>query len=265
MDIILFAGQSNCAGGRSDPSLLPVSSLDALIPFSLYYTLNAGLDNEPDEYGTLHNLTLADGGGNGFESETNVDITVSAGTSSWGYGAEITCCRSLYSESKPVACLKVARGATSLEVDWNTELDVGATVQMWPKLKEYMQGFKSALEGDGQSPKFKAFVWWQGENDSGSSVQSSAYEYNLKRFFTYVRAAALNPNLPIIICKTVTPLGGAYLNEVQAAQQNVADTMPNVFIYDPSNLPLYEDDTHFYQDAMVTAGEDIATIIQAVC
>lgn len=264
MDIILFAGQSNCVGGRSDPSLLPSSALDALIPFSIYYTFNAGLDNEPDEYSTLHNLTLADGGGNGFETETNVDITVPAGTSSWGYGAEITCCRQLYDVNAPVACLKVARGSTSLEVDWNTELDGGATIQMWPKVKEYMQGFKAALELDGYTPKFKAFVWWQGENDSGSSVQSAAYEYNLRRFFTYVRAVALNPNLPIIICKTVTPLTNTYLTEVQTAQQNVADSMSNVHMYDPSSLPLYEDDTHFYQDAMVTAGEAIATIIESI-
>ena len=92
----------------------------------------------------------------------------------------------------------------------------------------------------------------------------AAYEYNLRRLFTYVRAVTMNPNLPIIICKTVTPLTNTYLPEVQAAQQSAADTMTGVYMYDPSALPLYEDDTHFYQDAMVTAGNAIADIIELI-
>ncbi len=262
--IITFAGQSNMVGFRSDPGLLPASELDELISYSTYNTAGDGtMGNPAGEYGILRAMVQDDGGGNGWTE----NITLPAGFSSWGYGPEISCCRALYDEDKlKVAACKWALGGQSLNGTFNPLSPTTGTGGFGYKgLRDYMNGLESALANDNKYPYHLAFVWCQGEEDATNQDQAELYEYNFRRFIAHIRAIARNPTMPFVIVQTVTPLVAPYLQQVKDAQAKMAAEIPNVYLYIPSTtaLPLYTDDVHFWEDAMVTIGEDVAAIIQS--
>lgn len=253
--IVGFAGQSNMVGYRSDPSYIVQSSLDSKIPYSTYNTSTTDIGNSIGEYGDLRPMLKNDGGGNGWTDA----ITVDSGYSSWGYGPEISCCRSLYSDSTPIAAVKYAIGGQSLDIAFNPS----PAGYAYTGLRNYMQGLEATLKGEGHTTFWKAFVWWQGEADAEDEQKAEDYYDNLTRLVEHVRAIARNPSLPIVIVKTVTPAGAPYLATVQNAQEQVCNDFNGVELYDPSGLPLYSDNVHFCMDAMITAGNAIASIIES--
>lgn len=254
--IVVFAGQSNMLGYRADPGELINSEVDAKIKYCTYNTSVSGIGNSAGEYGILRAMLLNDGGGNGWTAAA----TIPAGYSSWGYGPEITCCRALHTEESPIAAVKWALGGQSLEGTFNpSPAGFGYTA-----LKNYMASLYSAVDAEGESPYWRAFVWCQGEEDSENSGQYENYEYNLKRLIHHVRAIAKRPSLSVVIVKTIRPSSAAGLSDVQNAQEAVASTLVRVQVYDPSALPIYSDGVHFYSDAYVTMGNDLAQIIQSM-
>jgi len=255
--IIGFSGQSNMEGFRSDPSLIPVDTNDSNIPFSVYKTTLDGngqeIGDEIGEYGILRPLVQADGGGNGWTT----GITIPAGSSSWGFGPEISLCRAMYSEERPVAGCKWALGGQSLDGTFNpSPAGFGYT-----GLKNYMEGLEATLTSENSNPYWLAFVWNQGEEDATNPPQAANYEYNLRRLVKHVRAIAKNQHLPFLIVKTTTPAGASDISVVQAAQEKIAATMANVYIYDPTGLPLYSDNVHYWEDAQLTIGTALSQIL----
>lgn len=255
--ILTFVGQSNMVGYRSDPSLVwPLDGEDYFIPYSHN---NAANRPAVGSYYELQPILKADGGGTGF---TDPEITVPPGYSSYGFGPEITCARAMNSFGRRVSVVKESLGGKTLDEFFNPQPE-GAG---WTELFLYLNGHYSALETELRDPYHLALVYWQGESDADNASTADAYERNLRRFITFFRAAVKRPELPVVICKTLTDASGATgtapLQTVQDAQENVERTVPNVKLYDPTGLPVYSDGIHFWKGAHVTSGNAIAGILQ---
>lgn len=261
--IVVFAGQSNMVGYRSDISALTESTKDAEIPYCVFNndSTSVPMGNSAGDYGILRPLTISgqdaiDTAGTGWTGSG----TLPSGVKSWGYGPEMSMCRELHTSTNPIAAVKWAIGGQSLEGTFNpSPAGFGYTA-----LKSYMTGMQSALSANGVESYFKAFVWWQGEEDSENTGQYENYFYNIKRLIAHVRSIAKNENLPFIIVKTTTPSAAEGISDVQSAQELAASSINNVFIYDPSGLSLYSDNVHYHLDSMVVAGNEIADIVAGV-
>lgn len=247
---MIVSGQSNAEGYRSDPSLLPVHQKDS----EINYSYNRDVFNTPPGiYKPLQPCVVSDGGGNGWTE----GVSIEEGYSSYGYGPEITLARKLHSKNNPVAVVKVAEGNTDLNNYWNPQPEgIG-----WKSLVSYVAGIYNTLRNEGEDPYYLGMVWWQGETDASKLSTSLKYESNLRNFISAVRTITNQPDLPIIICKIVSKKY-RFLKIVQNAQKRVTNTTPNTVIYDPSNLSMYSDGVHFWEDAQIKAGYEIAEILK---
>lgn len=102
-------------------------------------------------------------------------------------------------------------------------------------------------------------VWLQGEADALSSTDAAAYQTNLTAFIAAVRV--VYPNLPVVIEQVPSMSPETYNSTVRAAQAYVAANVPNVAIFDTSDLGPLITTYHFAANDLVTVGNRCAVAL----
>lgn len=179
-----------------------------------------------------------------------------------GYGCEVSLMRDLAADpSWPnPAVYKVARGSTSLAVDWNP-----SGGPMWNELVAVYARAQAALPNVGDTLNPRALVWIQGESDCITEAHSLAYQANLTAFIAAVRTLFDKPQLPIFLVRLPATLGapfGTYVNNVIAGQNWVAANVPHVYIID-TPMPLQGDNIHWTGPGNVAGGHTLSARIIA--
>lgn len=174
------------------------------------------------------------------------------------FGPEVGLARGLYDQGrKNLIILKVSYGGLSLGTnpngqDWN----VHSNNEAYASLVNRMKGVQAWVKSQGGTASVDGFYWVQGEGDTTPAL-APQYEANLRDLVTRSRAdLGMSPQAPFVIAKTSLAawikaaqnlLGNcgstscAQLTQadqtVRAAQQKVADTVPNTKAVDTLSLP----------------------------
>jgi hypothetical protein len=169
--------------------------------------------------------------------------------------------------SSPFTVLKVAEGGTSLSTDWISP-SAASNGRPGPMFEQLVTRIKSLVNNSTSVHKacanencyFKAFVWFQGENDCFEEGTATSYASNLKGFISDVRAAIGDPNIPVVIVQLgywATTLSFGPL--VMRAQEEFVQQTQNTILVRTSDLSRY---FHFDPAAQIIIGQRIARAVQ---
>lgn len=186
----------------------------------------------------------------------------------WDGGGQFGCEASLMqalaaaSTNKPVYLYKNSAAGSSLEAkptenDWSPD----SHGELLDGFLGGIGGVKESLKALGLKPNFRGFIWMQGETDSNSATGSAAYQANLAKLIDWVRQKADAPDMPVYIGRIHSKYAGPYLQEVRAAEANLATSGHNIIMFDTDGLPLNTDSIHFTGDAQITIGQKIFDIV----
>lgn len=234
-DVYLLGGQSNMLG-RAATSGLP-ASLQQPQNDVTFYLRDPGSPST-GKYNTLVPLQ---------------PLTTSGST----FGPEITFGRTMADQhpDQHLALLKYASSGTNLAVNWAP--GTGADYQAFMST---MSSGLAALTAGGNTYHIDGMLWLQGESDTGTQAQQ--YQANLTNFIADMRSH-FGANLPFVI-------GGigyqtADYTVVSAAQQRVAQTVPNVaYFSDYDLLGPNHTDLHFDAADQQLIGQRYVTALQAL-
>jgi hypothetical protein len=155
----------------------------------------------------------------------------------------------------PTSLIKVAKGGTSLYVDWLPPSAASRTGRaVGPLYKELSQRIKSLQTNPSsvhpncatQKCRWAGFIWFQGENDVFDAAYSQAYGQNLKNLISDVRSEIGSPALPVIIVeigawaqscdsqKKVAPAQQAFVAADPYARLVETDDLSGFYHYDPA-------------------------------
>lgn len=107
--------------------------------------------------------------------------------------------------------------------------------------------------------EIKAFIWHQGEGDSGT-IPSNNYYQNFKNVIAYVRGVVGNPTLPIVF-SSISTVSSQYSLTVKNAQIQIASEDPYAYFIDNTNLALL-DSYHFNAASSETIGTNYFNILK---
>ncbi|CAI9115222.1 OLC1v1016065C2 [Oldenlandia corymbosa var. corymbosa] len=102
----------------------------------------------------------------------------------------------------------------------------------------------------------RAILWYQGESDTNTDVDTISYKKKLEKFFLDVRADLLLPFLPIIQVAIISGINTKDIDIVRQAQ--LKTRLPNVRCVDPKGLPLKDDYLHLTTPSQVKLGQMLA-------
>lgn len=187
------------------------------------------------------------------------------------FGPELMFSKKLAKQiNKPFTIVKVARGGTSLAVDWISPS--ASNNNPGPMYKELAARIAS-LQNDPKSIhakcakttgacKFDALIWFQGENDCFDKEYAENYRENLAAFVNDVRALMNDPNFPVVIVQVgfwaSTLEYGATVLKAQA--DFVADT-PNTALVTTDDLSKFY---HLDPAAQMIIGERAAVALNKI-
>jgi hypothetical protein len=161
--------------------------------------------------------------------------------------------------------IKVARGGTTLFVDWRPPSSGGEVGSDYLRLQQQI----SVLSTDParvnpacaeQACHWAAFIWFQGENDSFERSHASSYEANLRSLLADVRSEVGDPLLPVIVVQT-----GAWAQSLEfgagvaAAQQRIVDEDEHAQLIVTDDLSGFY---HYDPAAQLIIGQRIADAVQ---
>jgi hypothetical protein len=156
----------------------------------------------------------------------------------------------------PTALVKVAAGGSSLAEEWKPNSF------MRNALKGRINDLTSRPtsihpECDSRTCRFKAFIWFQGENDSFDQAAATAYGQNLRSFIREVRSWTGSPSLPVIIVQIGmwAQKEADYGKLVAKAQETIAQTEGNVTLVKTDDL---SEHYHFDPAAQLIIGGRVA-------
>jgi len=182
------------------------------------------------------------------------------------FGPEMTFARSVADARAQLglpqmAISKYAVGSTSLAVDWFPG-EYGSDPRIGIRYKNMIYRAKGAatmLKQQGFQPRWAGMLWLQGETDAGDLAMAEAYEENLRLLINRVRSDLLVKSLPVAIAEIHAPTR-LYRSIVRAGQEEVAATMPNVFIFDTDDLTLV-DRLHYDPAGVMEIGRRYASVL----
>jgi hypothetical protein len=239
--VFLVAGQSNAVGCNSDASELPPELYAPQLDVLFWY--------EEGPWGTVHDpgRRIRSDGWEPLEFQSDPAY----GTFGWyvdGFGPEVKLGRVLADNlSTEVAVLKVAVNATSLAIDWDPDTADSLYGQMLDITDEAL----AALGELGHTGTLAGCFWMQGEWDALYASYAAAYQSNLTAFIADLRADCGNPALPFVIGRLNVHIDECpyisfpYLDDVRAAQEAVAASVPRAALVNTDDLPLNSDFLHF--------------------
>ncbi|WP_444931343.1 sialate O-acetylesterase [Microbulbifer sp. SSSA002] len=217
--------------------------------------LSADLESVRDDVTVLqYQGSLNDTGSLSF-SERYGQLFPNYGVSTNRYGPELTFGHYLGEETEgDLLLLKVVQGGTDLRVDWKVPGCHDSSANEWTEDEENQDSLYTAMlekiealrdpevlasyfpQYENKTIEIDSFIWFQGWNDGGQSVNESNYQANLTCLVDGMREALNDYDLPIIITKSHY---GDSSGAIQSAQQNVADATYNVEAHDTDDLSGY--------------------------
>ncbi len=176
------------------------------------------------------------------------------------FGPEIGFGRGLISAGhrEPMALIKHGRGATNLAEDWHPFAATGKL--LYRDFIEQVRAAQARLEATGESCEIQALIWCQGESDSTRREWAEAYEENLQRLFTWMRADLGCENLPVLLVLTGEGKANPAMADtelVRQAQRNVAAGDSRVMLVEADDLTLL-DHVHYDAPSQLKLGRRLA-------
>lgn len=241
-DIYIAAGQSNM-DGRAAIDNLPADRAAALSPQPgtlIHYTQPAAINPFHTGWEPLSA---------GFTNGKQPPFSRNFGPE-LGFAAEMAG----LAPQRPVAIIKVSRGATNLAEDWAPD-----SGYMYQALDDAVQRALAELAARGDSGRVQGVFWHQGESDDTSSDNRRMnYEANLEAFVTAVRDDLLGePGVPFVIGELANTYPGQF-DVIRAAQADVAERLPGVALASSAGLATGADFLHFDAPSVVALGERMA-------
>lgn len=140
--------------------------------------------------------------------------------------------------------VKYAPGGTALADQW----DLDDTWKGWGAYTA-MKQWVDLARASRPKAKVAGFFWLQGESDAINASHAAAYEKNLSKLVTKVRADFAAPNLPVIVAKihpghpdrnygVVWGGGKSGIDRVRAAQAKLPEVAANTAVVETSDLTL---------------------------
>ncbi|MDP4182578.1 MAG: sialate O-acetylesterase, partial [Bacillota bacterium] len=145
---------------------------------------------------------------------------------------------------------------TSLWSDWRSPSAGGTTGKLWTDLLSNTNKAIAALD---PSIKYEiaGMCWMQGEADACASNIASEYEPLLTAFIGDARKAFNAPNMPFVIGMIDDTSTWPYYAMVREAEQNVAQKVPHVGIFDTKDLDT--DGSHYKNQGLLDMGSLFAS------
>lgn len=143
------------------------------------------------------------------------------------FGSELQLMKNAVAEYSNVHLIKLAKGATSLAVDW-----AAASALRVSLITDHINAALTDLVANYDIVKIHGFYWDQGEQDGILEANSLAYESNLNSFIAAIRAATV-ANLPFVARRMyagISGTGGNYIDNVIAAQDAVVAADANAHL-----------------------------------
>ena len=285
VNVIIIAGQSNAEGNSNmqklesycndngkDYSQYVYGFEDVKISFhSHFYYADLGVysTNKTDPF------------------ETNfVDVKVGQGKSPGFSGPELAMAEVIHesiNSSQPVYIIKYTSGGTPFTgyPSWKSPSS-GETGLLYSNLTKYINDGLENLTEQGLSPKIRAFVWMQGEADSGNVSQARSYKNNMRNFVkdirnTYSSYATDTDGDNIIVVDGHIAATSVWPQHqlVNRAKTDLSNELPNYYAIDTNasglDLKLKNDDkygggddAHYTMESILKLGRAFAeTIIKA--
>jgi hypothetical protein len=147
--------------------------------------------------------------------------------------------------SSPLIMLKCGFSGTNLYKDWHPKNGI--------KYSSCMQFVKSI--GVPHTPS--ALLWMQGESDAmGTQSQAEEYEKLLPQLIASMRSDLNAPNMKVIIPQiNAAPSVAPYVAIVRAAEVKVANSTPNVVVFDTAGFTMYNDHLHYVTGSLIQIGK----------
>ena len=203
------------------------------------------------------------------------------------FGPELTFARTLAAQSPDtrIAIIKYAKGGSGLGTDvgygdWDPDYADNSRINQYDHaLTAIRNAFSQAdIDGDGQTDTLvpAGIAWMQGESDAGDPDVATAYQANLKRMMSLLRAALRADDLPVVIGKiTNSGMWGdepmmQHIDIVQAAQAAFVEAdacAAYVTVTDELSYPP-DDPWHYTTDGFLRMGTGFAEAmlqLQANC
>ncbi|NUN12908.1 MAG: lamin tail domain-containing protein [Myxococcales bacterium] len=184
-----------------------------------------------------------------------------ASTAAGRFGPEIQMGRDLQdgSPKETTLIIKYAVGGTNLYSQWYPGQFPGdpATGPLYKVFLQTITNAKAAIQNNGGVVQLEGMAWMQGESDGFGLDVANAYETNLTLFIERVRQDISAPTLPFVIGEIYAPTV-PYRLIIRAAQETVAQNLPNTYIVDTDDLSL-TDSIHYGTEGQLTLGARFAS------
>jgi hypothetical protein len=267
--VYYLGGQSNMEGFGFNAEL--PAEFTTPHPTAYVYEASSTPDNQPvDGKGVWQRMQP--GHGLGFRTDGNTNRLTDR------FGPELPFAHrmaALEPEAR-VAVIKYARGGSSLALGasgfgtWDPDFADGNRVNSYDQfLAAIRLAVRDAdIDGDGRIDHLvpAGIVWMQGEADGAfSEVTARAYDENLRRLMSLMRAALHDDELPIVLGRIVDSRAGTanplipWASVVQAAQAKFASTAPRAaLISNTSSYHFIEDGWHYTSRDYLDLGAQFA-------
>ena len=243
VDVFIMAGQSNATS--------PIPAF--IVPDEIEYQPETMFWYDIDEGNVASNAWVDLGPISTKNCSTVMNVTTC--TTSNKFGPEITFGHRINQiQSNQVAIIKVAKVGSNIRTDWNPESTGLLYDHMMSQVSQAMQN----LQDQGHDPQITAFLWWQGEGDSGHATQAVNYEQLLMNFIESLRTDLNEPFLPFLFYQLHKDLDRNNVALARQSQQNVNQTIANTQLVNVDNFDLISDHVHFTHEARLKIGTQFA-------
>ena len=161
-----------------------------------------------------------------------------------------------------IVLVKLAIGGTSAlawSPEWTAEkAKLTGNERQQSLYKRLMEQVQQLLEN--QDAEVVGMLWAQGGRDAKYEAAAAEYAANLTAIITAVRKDLDRPKLPFIFARTpdLPPRGFPHVDQVRAAQQQVAKQVPQTRLILTDDLSQRGDDTHFDTVGQIEQGRRFA-------
>jgi hypothetical protein len=224
IDVVIFAGQSNCEGYPQE-------------------TIPAKWDSAQAH---LFGYNISDN----VASEDLIQLVKYSNTS---YGAELEAGIEITATGRRICFIKVSDGGSNLYDDWQK----GSAKGLYENLQLQVADTLAALELSGYVPTIRQFWWMQGEADSQVQVNADAYLANLNTFTDDLIADGIIPSDVDYAMGHVVVGAGSYTVAVNSAIDSFVASNGGLAI-DTSGYDLNVDNVHYTADGLDSFGNDLS-------
>jgi hypothetical protein len=167
------------------------------------------------------------------------------------FGPEVSFGRSVADAmtDKHIAIIKFSEGGTSLHKDWNPDTRGALYDQMLAFVTKSLKSLKDA----GDTYELSAFVWHQGESDSG--LPEGEYQKLLTNLIDRVRNDLKEPKLLVVIGEV---FDNEHRDRVRAAQRATTQAVARTIFVSADGLETFDNGTHFDTKSQIELGNRLA-------